>query len=133
MSTFQVGDIVIDQEGDEETRLVVLEVNCGDAVDVYIESLDATVAEVNENYPPNDSVTMCVHVEWLDRHIGSDWEQWDADSFVANLDAFLETWSIPRQTYAYPESRLATPPGDSFSPEGPSVMDGQASLGDWTT
>ncbi len=126
MARFRVGQRVRDRRPEEEVELVVLDPDRGDAAEVEIESLDATVADVNEEYPPDDRVVECVHVEWLDRHVG-EWEEWEANIFPERLAAYAEEWSLPLRTYYYPEDRLESvgdPPTEPTS--------GQSSIDDWS-
>lgn len=125
MGRFRVGQRVRDNRAEEDVELVVLDPDRGDAAEVQIESLGETVADVNEDVPPDDRVVECVHVEWLDRHV--EWEEWEANIFPERLAAYAEEWSLPLRTYFYPESRLESV-GD------PSVerTSGQSSIDDWS-
>lgn len=120
----QVGDVVLDQERDDETRMVVLCPDRGTADDVYIAALESSVAAVNDTYPSDDVVVECVHEEWLDRHVGDRWETWNTESFRETLEAFVSEWGIPLPTYDYPVSRLE-------SIEERSSPAGQSSLDNW--
>ena len=107
MAELRVGDVVIDRESeDEAARLIVLDASRGRAGEVYIEALDASVADVNAEYPTDDPVVECVHEEWLERHAGNQWEDWDPAAFADQLEAFVAEWNIPLSTYDYPASRL---------------------------
>lgn len=126
MGRFRAGQRVGDRRAEEDVELVVLDPDRGDAAEVEIESLDETVADVNAEYPPDDRVVECVHVEWLDRHVG-EWEQWEANTFPERLAAYAEEWSLPLRTYYYPESRL-----DSVGNPMAERASGQSSIDDWS-
>lgn len=126
MAEFHVGDLVVDRESeDEEARLIVLDPDRGTAAEVYIEALDASVADVNSGYPADDPVVECVHEEWLERHAGDQWGDWGPTSFPERLAAFVAEWNIPLKTYDYPACRLELV--DTERPD----ADGQSSLDRW--
>ncbi len=129
MSRFRVGQRVRDRDTDEEVELVVLDPDRGDADAVHIDAIDRTVAAVNEEYPADDRVIECVHVEWLDRHV-EDWEAWDRNTFPERLRGYTDEWSLPLRTYYYPESRLEAVGGNDAPRD---VGDGQSSIDDWSS
>lgn len=107
---FDVGDRVVDTEQPEDERgvAVVLDADAGRADAAYIEALDATVADVND-CPPDDRVVTVAFERWLAAHV-PEYDEYDGDDFGDRLDAFLDMWGIPSQSYDYPESRLAPAP-----------------------
>ena len=118
---FRVGARVVDRT-DTDVRLVVLEPDRGQADDVEVAARETTVAALNPEFPANDRVVGCVHVDWLERNAGDRWRAWDRDEFVDRLEAFAAEWRLQIPTYDYPESRLRR-----LSSERP----GQSTIDDW--
>ena len=123
MGRFQPGDVAVDRDDPDAARMIVLDPNCGTADSVHIDAVDATVAALNPEYPPDDLVVECIHVDWLTRHAKDTWESWSEDAFPDRLRAYAMKWSLPLRTYSYPESRLR--------PETDSSTEGQARLDHW--
>lgn len=127
---FHVGEVVVDRE-DDDTRVVVLDPDIGRAEEVFVDDIDATIAAVNPEYPAADPVVECVHVDWLDRHAGDHWNQWEGETFTEQLETFADQWNLSIARYAYPATRLApaeSAPGEESSDAG---SDGQSSIDDW--
>ena len=105
-SKFRAGDRVVDRDADTvDNEMIVLNPNVGPANDVEVDGLNATVAELNETYPPRDPVVSVVFVSWLDSYV-TGWREWDKRLFARTLNEYADDWSIPLKTYSYPESRL---------------------------
>lgn len=103
---FAVGDEVIDSDADEPGEMIVLDPDRGRADETYIEALEATVADVNPDYPPDDRVVECIHEEWLVHNAGKVWQGWPRDEFPQRLREYAREWSLTPRTYDYPEDRL---------------------------
>lgn len=134
MVSFRVGDLVRDREDEASDPMVVLDPARGPAESVYIDALDATVAEVNEAVPPDDPVIRCVHKAWLDRNVGEAWTSWSPEEIPDQLRSFAEEWSLEVPGYDYPASRLTRiETGTEPSPnEDTGSQQGQSRLGDWS-
>ena len=132
---FSVGQHVADREADEETLLIVIDPDRGNAHDIYIENAEATVAELNPTYDPTERVVECIHVEWLEHHVGSVWQQWEQSAFSEQLRKFTSNWRLSSRTYDYPEGRLrAAEDADTnhvTGAPGDSSRTGQTSVEDW--
>lgn len=130
---FEVGEEVLDREDDEPDTMIVLDPERGRAEEVYIDALDATVADVNPDHPRADRVVSCVPTTWLEHHAGQQWTDWDRTSFPAKLRAFVDEWRIPLRAYDYPESRLE--PVDAHSGRSPEARSPeestQTSMAEW--
>lgn len=123
MGDFQPGEVVIDCEDPDDPKLIVFATECGEAEAVHVDEADATIAELNPEYPATDPVVECIHVDWLDRHANDDWDKWLGPSFPNYLEAYADEWNIPIRTYSYPVSRLRADTDESDS--------GQARLDQW--
>ena len=126
---FSVGDSVTDTMAEEETELIVIDPNRGRAGDVIVEQREATVAELNEGVAPDEPVISCLHVDWLDRHVGADWKEWPRSSFNERLDSYAREWRLSPKLYDYPASRLELVPSETTDSGMPSS--GQTSMTDW--
>ena len=105
---FRTGDRVVDRDADNN-QMIVLDPNVGPANEVEVDGLDATVAELNETYPPRDPVVSVVFVSWLDTHVPG-WKDWeDQRLFSDTLRDNADKWGVSLRTYRYPESRLERP------------------------
>lgn len=129
---FSVGERVLDTEADERTTMIVLDPDRGIAADVPITDRDATVADLNPEYPPTDRVVECIHEEWLDRNAGSVWRSWPREAFPERLGEFSREWRLTPRRYDYPESRLDPIDGtDDSSTERDPPPIGQTSMDQW--
>lgn len=130
MSTqFAVGDSVIDTKGEDTPELIVIDPDRGIAGEVVVAERDATVAELNEGVSPTEPVVECLHVDWLNRHVGSAWETWQRESFNESLDAYTREWRLTPKFYDYPVSRLRPVSSDAATDTTQST--GQSSMTDW--
>lgn len=133
---FDIGDRVVDLRADEPEPMYVLDPDRGRANEIYIDALEATVAEVNPEYPADDRVVACVHRSWLEHNVGDRWETWRDDRFAARLREFADEWSLSIRSYDYPESRLAfaeeepAGPADAAPTSRPN-QEGQTNMDDW--
>lgn len=128
---FNVGDRVIDTDAEDETTLIVLNPDRGQASTVRISALDTTVAAVNPEYSPQDRVVECIHETWLERHASRQWMQWPDEAFPERLHEFASKWRLQVQTYDFPEGRLepVSEPKTDSNREG--KPPGQSSMDDW--
>lgn len=113
---FKPGDLVVDREQpiDERGTAIVIRVADETAEDYYIDSLDATVAALNDSYPPDDPVVEVLFEGHLDRQV-SQWRALLRDAnedytFAEMLDDYRDEWNVPSAEYAYPASRLTARP-----------------------
>lgn len=68
-TTLTEGSTVTDREADDDDRLRVVGVYDDTADEWRIDQIDATVAEVNPEYPADDRVVACVYREdIIDQH-----------------------------------------------------------------
>lgn len=101
---FQLGDRVVDTEArtDDHEEAVVVELPDRTAAECYIGALDATVADVNPDYPSSDPVVTVAFVADLDTW-ASGWAMAPADVLADEL-ALIDEILL----YTYPASRLAS-------------------------
>lgn len=93
----------------EPSLAIVVEYADRTAADKPLRSPDAEyVADVNQDYPPDDPVVEIAFVDALQRTVGDRWKDWDGDAIAENLRAFCNEWCIPEDEmlFSYPESRL---------------------------
>ena len=118
---YSPGDLLVDGDAEPDDRgsVVVLRyVRDEDDQLVPAEGHEfddgVTVAAVNEDYPPGDPVVEVAFEGWLDSNLPG-WRDIlddardlpDSSTFYDLLGAYAVEWGVPKQVYAYPESRLA--------------------------
>lgn len=131
---FAVGDEVLDREADEPGTMIVLDPDRGRADATHIEALEATVAEVNPDYPTDDRVVECIHAEWLVHNAGKAWRQWPREAFPERLRQYAREWSLTPRTYDYPEGRLERSESVAETPSAEPADDGdhtQSRMDQW--
>lgn len=72
-----------------------------EASEARIAAIGKTVAQVNEQYPPDDPVYVCTYESTLDERFGAKWQDWSG----AYLAFMVGNYGL--QTYSFPGSRLA--------------------------
>jgi hypothetical protein len=100
----EIGDWVHDRDGDDETRFIVVDVLDEPASEVFIETLNRTVAAwpPNREYPSDDPVVRAVPTTYLAKRFGDAWH-------VDDILSAYETDDLERErvrVYSYPASRL---------------------------
>lgn len=123
---FRVGDRVVDTEADDAPELIVVDSDRGRADEVTIDETDETIAARNPNAEPSETVVRCVHVDWLERHVGDRWKGWRGPGFSEELEDFTREWRLSPRYYDFPSSRLALRDGATSSGEGE-----QSSMDEW--
>lgn len=103
---FEQGDRVVDRDDESDGRdpAVVIELPTDPAYAYEIEAINASVADVNPDYPASAPVATVAFVSALDKI--TNWRVAAAGA----LPAVCEEWGV--QTYAYPVPRLAREEGD---------------------
>ena len=92
-----VGDRVKDLDSEEDDELLVVDTHDTEAAEYAIDGLDATVADLNRGYPPEDRVVVCVYLEEVHGTV----QAWRT---AADLREAVEVGAI--NSYAFPASRL---------------------------
>jgi len=99
-----VGDRVKDLDGEADAELLVVDTHATEAAAFAIDGLDATVADLNPGYPPEDRVVEAVYLEEVHGTV----QAWRT---VADLREAVEVDAI--NSYAFPASRLGAIDGES--------------------
>lgn len=101
-ASLEAGDVVVDRDTEERDRLVVVGVHADYQASAWrIDSLEATVADLNPAYPDEDHVVTCAYREDVGDVVGT-----DADTADIQREATfgsLRTYSFPRSRVALPE------------------------------
>lgn len=92
-----VGDRVKDLDSEAGDELLVVDTHPGPAAAFAIDGLDATVAELNPGYPPEDRVVEAVYLEEVHGTV----EAWRT---AADLREAVAVGAI--NSYSFPASRL---------------------------
>ena len=92
-----VGDRVKDLDSEEDDELLVVDTHDTEAAEYAIDGLDATVADLNRGYPPEDRVVEAVYLEEVRATV-------QACRTAADLREAVEAGAI--NSYAFPASRL---------------------------
>lgn len=93
------------EDRDEETKhLRVVARTPHQASKSRVAAVGKTVAELNERYPADDPVYVCIYESTLDEKFGARWRDWSG----AYLAFMVGNYGL--QTYSFPGSRLATAP-----------------------
>jgi hypothetical protein len=98
---FALGTEVVDSDADPDDRntAVVVKRHADPALDVHIDPLDASVADVNYDYPADDAVVSVAYADELDSAL----DVWES----ANPEALAEICDDHGvRTYDFPVSRL---------------------------
>lgn len=112
-SEISPGDVVADREG--SGKLVVVAETENTAERHMVAAAAQTVAELNEDYPADDPVYLCVYKDRLEEAFGNaDWREVPATYLAFKAGDF----AIP--TYSFPVSRLAP----TLEAEGDAAADG---------
>jgi hypothetical protein len=96
-TTLTEGSTVTDRDTEDDDRLRVVGTYEDAAADWYLEAIDATVAEVNPEYPADDRVVACAYLEDIHDEHG----QGAPVDLVQRSAAFGDL-----RTYTFPRSRL---------------------------
>jgi hypothetical protein len=101
------GDRVVDRDADpdDQNPAIVVELPEDPAYACEIPSLDASVADVNPDYPASGAVAIVA----FERSLNDALDNWRIAAVEA-LPAVCEEWEV--QTYTYPVARLAREGGD---------------------
>jgi len=92
-----VGDRAKDLDSEEDDELLVVDTHDTEAAEYAIDGLDATVADLNRGYPPEDRVVEAVYLEEVHGTV----QAWRT---AADLRGAVEAGAI--NSYAFPASRL---------------------------
>lgn len=103
-SGFGPGALVNDT--DEGATLVVIADTGKEATEHHVASAGESVAELNPDYPEDDTVLFCAYRNALDEQWGTRWRDWTPTylAFAAGNEG--------APVYSFPESRLEAKPED---------------------
>lgn len=99
-----VGDRVKDLDSEADDELLVVDTHATEAAAFAIDGLDATVADLNPGYPPEDRVVEAVYLEEVHGTV----EAWRT---AADLRDAVAVGAI--NSYSFPASRLGAIDGES--------------------
>jgi hypothetical protein len=100
---FEVGDTVIDRDGDGSSTAQVVSPDVGRADQVEIGNTGKSVNDKNEGYPADDRVVRVAFDS--DLQILPDSED---GAIAEQIEQYRRNWGVEIRTYDYPESRLAS-------------------------
>lgn len=118
------GALPLDEFALDKLMLVLYEraVPADSAGVVHDEEGPTTVAELNPDYSPDETVFRVAYLSGLDRQVPN-WTEWDSDAarnnsrgFHPDIKAFHREWRVATPTYDFPASRLM-PVGTMQLPE----------------